>query len=411
MADDKFQNGLFLPDPGTGYAGRTVCRWLAEWLVNVVGWTVVDKSGSQWDNYLDSGTDGASVVDEVYQFQAASASFDAADAGGYLKISGMTPSTYDGIYRIKKVLSSTKVVLDCQYGIHSSGIPCNQSGLTWKLWRLDVTYLPTVGDWIVLAGAGTTGSGYTFHLYIEVDSTSTVLYNFPKFIISPFASWNAGTHTWNDAKRTSVLTIANYGDTVGGQPATRIWAVGDTDRFVLMIRMERDLEGFTSDGEYAWHFLYAGEIDTFHQSADPKPCILWHGSNDGSTTPAGDSIALIGYGQNSTFNGRGHWLAYDDTTTVAGYMAFQHLPTSTNVNWVSENRRRFSAISGSHYLIDPICECRTVGYMEYRGRLRRLWITGRELSRLKPIGASNEYLHIIGGITFPWNGSRTFYER
>lgn len=408
---DKFQNGVYLPDPGTDYAGRTICRWLVEWLVNVVGWTVLDKSGSTWDNYFDSGTDGASVTDEVYQFQAASASFDAADVGGYLYLSGMSPTEYNGIYRIQKVLSSTKVVLDCQYGIHSSGIPCNQSGVTWKLWRLDVAYLPAAGDWIVLAGSGTTGSGYTFHLHIEVSASGTTTLNLPQFIISPFASWNSTSHTWNDSKRTSVLTMANYSDSVNNQPGTRVWAVGDTDRFVLMLRMERDRLGFTSSGDYAWHFLYAGEIETFHPSDDPKPCILWEGSNNGATTPGEDSLALIGNGSVGNINGRGHWLAYDDITTVAGYMSFQHLPTSSDVNWVSQNRRRFSAISGSHFLLDPICECRTASYMEYRGKLRRLWITGREIARLKPLGASNEYLHIIGGITFPWNGSRTFYER
>jgi len=408
---DKFQNGLYLPDPGTDYAGRTVCRWLVEWLVNVVGLTVVDKSGSQWDNYYDSGTDGASVVDEVYQFQAASASFDSSDVGGYLYLSGMTPSTYNGIYRINRVLSSTKVVLDCQYGIHSSGIPCNQSGVIWKLWRLDTSYLPAAGDWVVLAGSGITGSGYTFHLHIEVSASGTTTLNLPQFIISPFASWNAVSHSWNDSRRTSVLTMLNYSDSVNNQPGTRVWAAGDTDRFVLMLRMERDRFGFTSSGDYAWHFLYAGEIDTFHPSSDPKPCILWEGSNNGATTPASDSNALVGDGSVGNINGRGHWLAYDDLTTVAGYMASLFTPTDTTKNWLAGLEHRFSSISGSHTLVPAACECRTAGYMEFRGLLRRFWISGRDIARLKPIGASNEYLHIIGGFTIPWNGSRTFYER
>jgi hypothetical protein len=288
--------------------------------------------------------------------------------------------------------------------VHEDGFPDGITGLTWRLWYPTASYVPTSTNVIVLAGHGTTTgeSGYNFHLHITVRSTNSY---FPELRISPFASWNAGTHAWDDLRYTSALGVDNYSNSIVNVDNCRVWGAADADRAVIMIR--------TEDDYFAWHFLYLGEIDTFFPSVDTNPCILWEGSNAGvaTTSPAGDSVNLIGYGAASNVNGRGLWLAADDLTSVVGYCMFAHSAFGSDTHWLSTEYRRFSEASRYNYLMDWVCECRTSGQMEMRGKLRRCWVSSRDHRREKPFGANSEYLHIVGGISIPWMNTKTWYQR
>jgi len=411
---DKFQNGLKLTtfSGSGGRLGRVFCRWLFEWATKVVGMTDVDKSGSKWTTYVASGSDGQSVASYTKRFSIGADShvFTVDDIGAYLTIPGITPAAFAGIYRIASIVSDKVVEIEYQFSIHSSGIPCNLTGLSWYLWRAEDAYAPDPADWCVLGGTGTTGGGYTYHLRMEVNTEGTTTMGMPKFILSPFGSWNAGSHTWDDSRYISEVVWEDWNYSVYDQPSMRVFAAGDTDRLILMLRFERHSEEYT-EGCYCWHFVYLGEIDTFHASQDARPCIVWEGSNRGSYNVGEDGEDLIGYSPDSNINGRGKWLTYDDLTTVSGYIMFPHVPTNENQNWMSGIHRRYSAVSGEWLLADLLCECRDAGYNEVRGSLRRVWSTGRNNPRAEPFGVDNEYLHIIGGIVIPWSGSRCYYVR
>jgi len=401
---DRFVNGLKLTAPAAAQCGRTFSRWLVEWLTQVCGWTVVDEVSGNWTNVIASGAAGESVSSLPNQFDIGSGySFTSADIGRYLTITGFSGRfvSRNGIYYIRKIISSTVVELAVEESVHEDGFPAGLTGLSWRLWSSEASYVPTAADVIVLGGTGTTGSGYAFHLHINVRSSNSY---FPELRISPFASWNAGTHSWDDLRYTSALGIDNWNNSLNTTDVCRVWCVGDSDRAVIMIRIE--------DNYYAWHFLYLGEIDAFAGvSQDPKPCVLWEGSNRGQSTPGADNITLIGYGADSNINGRGLWLADDDLTSVAGYLSFPHSPYSSDGNWIAENYRRFGMRSRTNYLFPMICECRTSGNMEFRGTLRRVWVSGRNHLRETPFGDNSEYLHVIGGISIPWFNTKVWYER
>jgi hypothetical protein len=400
---DRFVNGLKLTAPASAQCGRTFSRWLVEWLTQVCGWTVVDEVSGNWTNVIASGAAGESVSSLPNQFDIGSGySFTSADIGRYLTITGFSGrfASRNGIYYIRRIISSTAVELAMEESVHEDGFPPGIPGLSWRLWSSEASYVPTAADVIVLGGTGTTGSGYTFHLHINVRSTNSY---FPEFRISPFGSWSAGSHSWSDLRYTSALGIDNWNNSLISTDVCRVWAVGDSDRAVIMIR--------TEDNYYAWHMIYLGEIDSFFPTDDPKPCILWAGSNRGQTTPAADNITLVGYGADSNINGRGLWLSYDELTSVTGYLAFPHSPYSSDGNWVSEEYRRFGQGSRSNFLLPLACECRTSGFMEIRGLLRRFWVTGRNHLRETPFGEYSAYLHVIGGLTFPWINTKTWYQR
>lgn len=401
---DKFVNGLYLTAPTSSQCGRTFSRWFVEWLTQVCGWTVIDNVSGNWTNYVGQGTAGATVTSYPQRFSITTDSytFTSSDIGSYLTITGFVDRWLgrNGIYRIVGVISSKIVEIDIARGVHEDGLPSDITGLTWKLWKADASYVPTSTNVIVLGGTGTYGGGYTFHLHITVRATNSY---FPEFRMSPFASWNAGTHSWSNSKYTSAVGIDNWNNSLLNTDSIRIWASADSDRVALMVRVE--------DDQYAWHFVYAGEIDVLDGYIDTKPCVLWSGSNRGNATVGDDNATLFGYGADSSMYSGGRWLAADELTTVTGYGMIAHISPSSDVNWISDSQRRFSEFSRERYRQPIICESRTTGQMELRGTLRRVWITARDEARLIPYGYNGEFLHILGGVSIPWNNSKVWYER
>jgi len=401
---DYFQNGLYLPYPGTNYGGRTFCRWLWEWAVNVIGWTDVDKSG-QWDVTEATGANGASVTDHTERFTIGATDpydFVSDDEGGYLTLTGMVPAAYDGIYRIIRIIDAKTVELDIHKSVNELGIPCNLTGIDWRLWRPDNASVPLHDEWCVLGGTGTTGAGYDFHLHMRCRNNAASG-DFPAFIISPFASWDNVGHTWSDLRYTTERGIDSNDYMPYNTNNCRVWAAGDTDRLMIMIRAE--------DDRYGWEFVYLGEIETFHPTDDPKPCIVAIGGNYGNTTAGSDTNTLLGYGLDTDLAGGLRWLADDELSTLVGYLSLAQAPTSFNANWLAGSYRRWNMFSRNRNLTELICECRTTGYQEYRGVLRRVWATARDMTRLRVFGANSEFLHVVGGCTIPWNGSLVWYER
>jgi len=409
---DMFSNGLLLVAPvvsgapAAGQCGRTFARWLVEWLTQVVGWSVVQSVAGNWTSYVSTGNAGATVSALPSQFNIGSSSytFTTADIGAYITITGFPVhwASRNGIYRIKSIVGTKTVNLEVERCMHEDGLPTYPavvSGLTWGLWRNDPNYVPDSGNVIVLAGTGRNGSGYTFHLHINVRSSSYCY--FPEFRMSPFASWSGGG--WIDSRYTSALGIDNWNNSIVNVTKARVWATADTDRSVICLRSENDYN--------SWSFVYLGEIDVPDVPSDPKACILWSGSNRGSPSVGGDNDTLFGYGYDSSVYSGGRWLAQDNLTTVVGYASFAHSSGSSDTHWLAGSSRVWGEPFRQRYRQSVVCECRTSGYMEMRGTLRRMWFTGRDAPRLLVTGANGEYLHVVGGILLPWFSSKAWYER
>ena len=404
---DRFANGLKLTAPVAAQCGRTFCRWLVEWLTRLCGWTIVDAVSGNWSNVVGSGTSGASVTSYPNRLNITgdAYSFDAVnDVGAYVTLTGFTGRyiTRNGIYRIRQIISAKVAELEVERSVHEDGFPAGLTGLSWRLWRPTAAYVPDSANVIVLGGTGSTGAGapYTFHLHITCRATNSY---FPEFRMAPFASWNASTHAWNDSKYTAAQGIDDWSSSLTSVDVVRVWGAGDADRAIMAMRVE--------DNSYAWHMIYLGEIDVKDAAADPKPCVTWIGCNPGNGTPGGDNSLWFGYGSSSTMNAGGRWLAYDDLTTVTGYAMLAHVPPSDNYNWISETYRWWSERTRARYRQPIICECRTTGFMELRGNLRRVWVTNRDTTRLEALGVNGDYLHLRGGLVIPWCNSRAWYER
>lgn len=403
---DQYVNGLLLTAPVASQCGRTFSRWLVEWLTQLCGWTVVQAVTGNWQNYVSQGTSGSiptSSGTNSNVFKSNAYTFSSTDLGSYLTITGFTGRWVgrNGIYRIHRLVSgdSQSVVLDTKFGIHEDGFPPATSGLTWKLWRPTIAYVPTNGDVIVLAGQGTIGSGYPFHLHINVRNTNSY---FPELRMSPFASWVSGSG-WSDLRYTSAVGIDNQTSSLLNTDNVRIWAVGDQDRFAIGMRVE--------DDQYSWHFIYGGEIDPKDISVDTHPCVLWSGSTNGNSSIGYDATTFFGYGYAGTIATGGKWLGFDNLTTVTGNMMIAHMQPNADANWIAETYDWWNERSRARYKQPILCECRTSGYMEVRGALRRVWASCRAIPRMHVLGVNGEYIHLKGGLIFPWNNSKSYYER
>jgi len=398
---DRFANGLKLTAPVADQCGRTFSRWLVEWLTQVCGWVIHDAISGNWSNVVASGADGATTA-TPNRFTSAAAPFTSSDIGGYLTITGFTGRfvSRNGIYRILRLISSTEVELEVERSLHEDGFPAATTGLSWRLWWPTAAFVPTSTNVIVLKGRGTTGVDYDFHLHITVRATNSY---YPEFRISPFASWDNVGHAWLDSRYTTARGIDNWNSSLIDVDNCRVWGAADSDRAAIMMRVE--------DSYYAWHLIYLGEIDPKNALLDTKPCVIWAGSNVGNATVGDDNATLIGYGASSSINGGGVWLAFDDLTSVTGYAMIANTPASADANWISDTQRWWGERSRGRYRQPILCECRTTGYMEIRGALRRIWATARDMPRMQPVGVNGEYLHTVGGILIPWCNTKVWYER
>jgi len=400
---DRFQNGLHLTSPAASQCGRTLSRWLVEFLTQVCGWTVVQAVAGNWTNTVASGSGGASVTGAPRRFSIGSGyTFSSAtDVGAYLTITGFTGryASRNGVYRIERVISDTVVELEVERSLHEDGFPRALSGLAWRLWRPTASYVPTSGDVIVLKGHGTTGAGYDYHLHINVRSSNCY---FPEFRISPWAGWLSPG--WADGRVIAATGMDSYSNSLSGTDDVYVWAAGDADRVTWMMRTDNDY--------YSWHFGYLGEIDPKDALNDPRPCVIWTGSNAGVSGVGDDVDTFLGYGSVGTILSGGKWLSFDDTTTVTGYaMIACTSPTTDNAPVITGSERRWNELSRLRIRQPILCECRTANYMEVRGALRRVWATCRGAQINEVQGVNGEYLHLKGGIVLPWCNTKAWYGR
>ena len=403
-----FQNGLLLTAVDASQVGRTFSRWLFEFATQICGWTArdsYDAGAGSYTNTVATGSTGQSVAATPQQFRDLTGTpFSAASAGNYLTITGFPAGFEDraGIYRIVNVLDNNNVELDIRFSVHDAGIPHPSTGLSWRLWRANSADVPSnnTANYGVIRGTGTQGGAYNFDIRFVQQTTFS---SFPTFEVGPFGAspgqWTPGSPgSWSDSRHTSAYSSYENNSCDN----CRVWAAGDTDRIVIAIR--------ELDNSPLWDMIYLGEIDAFYgNSVDPNPVMVWSGHND---TADREDIFGAGAATNTTFRDGGRGLAEDDLTTIQYYASFfQTSPSTDNEGWTQGLQRRWSQRTRRIYRQSFMCESRTTSHMELRGSLRRTWLGGRDLVRGTPFGRNAEFLHIVGGLIIPWNGSGVHEQR
>jgi hypothetical protein len=316
-----------------------------------------------------------------------------AQAGDFITITSGMPAGFEdrhGIYRIAKVIDDNNVELDIYYSVHDAGIPHPSTNLNWRLWRADATSVPegTASTWAVIQGTGTQQAAtYNFQARILQQTGES---HFPRFEVGPWANWNTGTNSWDSPNTTAFeqwyTSAVDY---------ARVWAVGDSDRIIVFVRM--------LDNTQSWSMLYLGEIDAFYdETVDPNPVMLWNGTGGGS-----DLDNMFGVGNQGTtyMSAGGRMIGADDATTVAAYGNLFCTGSSGNEQWIKSRLRRRSTRTRRTYRQSWVVESRTSSLQEHRGKMRRVWLCPEALQRCRAFGRNGEYMNIWGGITIPWNGS------
>lgn len=484
----RYINGLNLVNPSdaAGDTGRTLCRFIYEWLTQVVGWTSVDADAAPWTALLTPMEATASSVTGYTNriaITTAAYVFTTSNIGDYLTFPSFAAPYEDraGIYRIVRLVSvvgnTYTLELDTRYGVHTDGIPPGQVNRNWRLWRAHSTYCPAAAAVAVVQGTGRTGAGlnvahgtgdgftfgagnvtvecltanfqasdvgktitiagatsadnngsfviasvadthhltyanalgvteaftgtwdisYNFQIHMTVKAIDATNAGYPTFIAAPWCSWDPAANAWLDAKHTTAKGMDTYLNSIWDPTSIRVWGYADTDHFMICTRQE--------DVSKSWIVAYGGEVKAFYPDVDPRPVIIVTGSNNGTN----DNSQLLGTGIDSNIGAA--WLAADETTNLAGFLAFAHCSPSSDVNWISTLPRRWSTFSRRMIRQEIALQSRTAGNMEWRGVLKDTWVTARDYSRVTPFGGSSEYLHVMGGITLPWNGSKIWYER
>lgn len=388
------------PNDGAYTTGRRQFRrmlWL--WLTKVVGWTDVDKSGSNWDNPEIAGaSDGTTDASDAEIFNSATGGFSALDLSStsdyryYATITGFTDSTKDGLYLIDSVVSDTQFKIKKAYcGVHSDGFPLSETGLTWRVDELRErsNKLPAIGDWWVLGG---TGTGGTFHLRCVSDNS--VSYSPDKYDISPYADWDAVGHAWESSPaRYSAQAGTNIKDAwtdsvlvFGVADATHcvLWCVGYN--YDLLTRAEEPF------------IYYFGDITPFRPTEDTRPVVAiahecttdeqeWYNSNF-------NTVKMVA-GDNSQ-------------SSNAGYLYLSEHANENN--WILDNlRKQRSVHSLRYYRLPIVIASYESGKEEIRGSLKsieafhRYGISGLAV----PFGTGLDRLK-LGWSCIPWHGSKQY---
>jgi hypothetical protein len=181
----------------------------------------------------------------------------------------------------------------------------------------------------------------------------------------------------------------------------RIWAQADDNRAVIHWQSNGAYDG-PSNGA---GMIYLGEVAVPDLAVDTNPGVvcnsyipgtsLWQLFGPESTTPY------------QRFGSNFYWLSHYGVS-VQGYAQVPACVWYTNsggLNATGGASRRISAWSRYIYRLNISLECAVSGNEEVRGVLKGAWYGGRNLPYAMPFGSSKEFIHLIGGLSVPWNGS------
>lgn len=401
----NYQNGLYLADDSTYnnlYGGKVFCRWLYEWLTQVVGWTAHDENVSNWTDVEASGlagTQGVTTADAArVDMSASGRSWTAADKDKYLTVTGLSDSTLDGVYRIASVEASDIVVLDILHGVHETGLPDGDS-FDWRLWEGRSAYYPTLNDWAVVRSAYShTPAEPSFDIKLVSD------YGYlPSVGIGPFGTWDNSAHAWSDDRNTTQKGPNSY---LANDHSFQVFAYADTNHAIICMWSQN--YSVSSSARFYPCFMYLGEITVPSTTDDPNPGVVVNGGMNYFPRSYWEENVVGADAGHAIYNSA-LWLSKlpANNTVVQGYLQIPDVRVGGT--WNSLKQKQSLMYSQARHLprIEVGLDCRVSGHMEYRGLMQNVWTSLQGLPLNTAFGVNREYLHLLGGLSIPWNGSHS----
>jgi hypothetical protein len=399
---NRFTNNLFLDvsDTSVNNIAGLVSRVLFEiWTqTGLSGVTNKDSSGN-WATTISSGS-GASTP-ATYTNRVVTTGFDWTGGSyqfNYITLNipdvGGDEDEYSGVYRIMSIIDANTITVDTDHGVHEDGFPtAGLSSISWRHFGRTTSYFPSgTGDFAVVKHPySTTG-------YMNTRFETSSSYDHTIMNLGPFDNWNATSHAWDDSKYTADKYMFD-------SRQTRDYA------YLTLHTTEQRMTGMiyvqnSGGANRRVGFIYFGEITPRVAASDTSPSIILSGDMTNTSVSS-----TLGYGRSgaSSIDDGARWLAYDDLTTITGYIVLEHIQDqmiSGDTNYLSGTSRVYSDWNGDVYGTVPILKSITSTFQEERGRLIDVEVGPNRYPELTPTTASKTKLHLFGGILLSvWNGS------
>lgn len=375
-----------------GWGLQHLKRLLFLWLKHVVGWTQVDVRGGaswgslgNWDNPQSAQvTNGATDATNPAILTSATATWvtDSVAIPDLALVIGFTDPARNGFYQVQAVDAEGQLRIQTWNGVHTDGLPLNETGLSITIYRMHTTaLLPSDDDAWILEG---TGVGGAFHLRCVNDQSINYGGGW-EFDISPWPDWLVGTHVWNNSpsRHTSLPNLGWNSATAIAQ----VWGVADLDFMFIVVRGFNVNLSANDEG-----LMYAGDIDRFHVASDPNPVVIALGK-DAAFNEVADLQQYL------------RWIGGDNTTEVTGEI-LNPTYARDDSSHVLDGVFRTRSWHTDRFMRYPLSlACDTAGLEELRGQLKHL-TRGHQYGprEYTPIGAARDQLR-FGRVLIPWNGS------
>lgn len=354
---------------------------------------------------LASGTDG-STSDLGVNFTSLSANFNISLIGKYVTIwSPGSSSTDDSIYQIISVPSSTQLVLS----VFSGGTPdtttlknnlTSRSSLNYRIIDVVAASQQTMasGHYFVgtLSGASAVNVGQASSQFqFILRGTSPVFTNFG-VVGSPTGTWTGSSFsgTTLTERNTATSNVFSSGSSAGAGGACTI--IADKDFIIAHIKSSNSL------GNSGMYFYVTIPKRIYSQIQDPNPLTIMVGANQMIITSPGidshsSSFAMVGA---------------DSTTRTMQLISrnligdgVQSLPWTVGPN-LSVNLVIQPIINKVLFTEAIMSSISTAGqYSLARAKLTNVCFTSNSFPLYQVVGDTGEYIHIVNGVLWPWDGT------
>jgi hypothetical protein len=343
------------------------------------------------------------------QFLECSGGTGTMSAGGFVTSQGL--STDDSIYRIVGYTSSDQI----QVQPYTGGTPdistlkpnlTSRSAVNYRV--IDVVAASQLGvasgDYFVgtLLGQPNINAGQAQGQFQILLRGSANTYGQFGIVGSPNGSWNgtafvsAGGSSSTTSERDTGTGNSFNGTTSAA--AGFVTLIADTDFFLGHIRSPN------SSTTTGWSFMITTPLRLYTQAQDPNPLAILVNANNltaGTGTDSySNSIGLVGF---------------DGTTRSQQVMTRNLVGDTANANIGNSytlgpnlSSTLMSQIRTGQFLFgDGFLACTTTAgqYYTSRCKLRPVVFTSSALAQFQIVGNSGEYIHMGGGVLWPWDSS------
>lgn len=394
----RFQNGLHI-NAGISHA---LAKYIIEFATQVLGWTYRDNDDAGFAATTAAAADLATHASDpaILDFNGAAYVLTGSEVGWIVTVLGnvgwsAAEKQMIGMYEIISVDTTAKTArVDIKRGVHEDGLPLSKGSVTYRLWD-PTTDIPGNSANAVLRTQYLHAPNDDFDVQIQTDASGI---DHPFVSIGPFGTWVIASG-WSDSRNTTLKQPH------GAQERNyRIWAFGDetdNDHFFIGIQgIERN--------EFNWY--YVGAITpTAGTVIDTHPGVIAAGM-------AGDQTQVLGPGSPVDAYSSWRWMAYNggsnDVTATGVWMA--PVEISDDASHLFMLNQKWSQWSHGIYRFEIMLHSITASHREARGVPKSIRYGGK-IQNLTPFGpgptpATNYFLHLGGGLSIPWNGSKVHVQ-